>query len=122
MRICVSRVRRNGRTLCHLHANLQSEYTSKQGWVWNADLTFLLMRNERFGVGQTGVSFVHSRRATEEVSLNTKAKPKANSGSNVTNRCILSAGEIFADGTMIELVSGSSGLDKPDFLLWNGKK
>ena len=54
--------------------------------------------------------------------MNTKAKPKANSGSNATNRCIFSAGEIFADGTMIELVSGSSGLDKPDFLLWNGKK
>ena len=54
--------------------------------------------------------------------MNTKANPKPNSGSNATNRCILSAGEIFADGTMIELVSGSSGLDKPDLLLWNGKK
>jgi hypothetical protein len=53
--------------------------------------------------------------------LNTKAKPEVKGGSNATKR-IISAGEIFADGTMIELVSGSSGLDKPDFLLWNGEK
>jgi hypothetical protein len=53
--------------------------------------------------------------------LNTKAYPKVKGGSNATKR-IISAGEIFADGTMIELVSGSSGLDKPDFLLWNGEK
>jgi len=53
--------------------------------------------------------------------LNTKAYPKVKGGSNATKR-IITAGEIFADGTMIELVSGSSGLDKPDFLRWNGKK
>lgn len=53
--------------------------------------------------------------------MNTKAYPKVKGGSNATKR-IITAGEIFADGTMIELVSGSSGLDKPDFLRWNGKK
>ncbi|MGB6840747.1 MAG: hypothetical protein WBE16_07135, partial [Candidatus Sulfotelmatobacter sp.] len=53
--------------------------------------------------------------------MNTKANPKVKGGSNATKR-IISAGEVFADGTMIELVSGSSGLDKPDFLLWDGKK
>ena len=36
--------------------------------------------------------------------------------------CIITAGEIFADGAMIELVSGSSGLSKPDLLLWDGSK
>ena len=53
--------------------------------------------------------------------MNTKANREVKGGSNATNR-IISAGEIFADGSMIELVSGSSALDKPDFLLWNGKK
>ncbi len=40
----------------------------------------------------------------------------------MTNSCVISAGEMFADGTMIELVSGSSGLNKPDLLLWNGSR
>ena len=53
--------------------------------------------------------------------MNTKASPEVKGGSIATQR-IISAGEIFADGTMIELVSGSSELDKPDFLLWNGRK
>ncbi len=61
------------------------------------------------------------RCANQEVALNTKANPEVKGGSNATKR-IISAGEIFADGTMIELVAGSSGLDKPDFLLWDGKK
>jgi hypothetical protein len=60
--------------------------------------------------------------AQKEVALNTTAKPNAKSGSNATNRCIISAGEIFADGAMIDLVSGSSGLNKPDLLLWHGSK
>jgi hypothetical protein len=67
------------------------------------------------------VSFVHSRSANEEAALNPKANPAVKGGSNAT-KGIISAGEIFADCTMIELVSGSSGLDKPDFLLWNGKR
>jgi hypothetical protein len=58
----------------------------------------------------------------ERIALKTKAKPNEESGSNATNSCIISGGEIFADGAMIELVSGSSGLDKPDLLLWNGSK
>jgi hypothetical protein len=65
---------------------------------------------------------VHSRRANEEVALNTKANPKAKRGANATKRYIPSAGEIFADGTMIELVSGSSALNKPELLLWKGRK
>jgi hypothetical protein len=36
--------------------------------------------------------------------------------------CITSTGKIFLDGAMIELVASSSGLDKPDLLLWNGRK
>jgi hypothetical protein len=39
-----------------------------------------------------------------------------------TKNCITSAGEILADGAMIELISGSSGPSKPDLLLWNGSK
>jgi hypothetical protein len=31
-------------------------------------------------------------------------------------------GELFPDGTLIELVAGSSHPNKPDLLLWNGKK
>ena len=121
MCICLSRVRRNGRTLCHLHAICRAGTHEKQNSVWNADLTFLLVRDPHSSGGQTGVSFGHSRRANEEVALNTKANREVKGGSNATNR-IISAGEIFADGSMIELVSGSSALDKPDFLLWNGKK
>ena len=58
----------------------------------------------------------------EETALSTKAKTVAKSVSNAADRSIISAGEIFADGTMIELVSSSSGLNKPDLLLWNGRK
>ena len=54
--------------------------------------------------------------------MNTKAKPNVKSGSNAIDRCIISAGEIFADGAMIELIAGSSVPNKPDVLLWNGKK
>jgi hypothetical protein len=54
--------------------------------------------------------------------LNTKAKPNVKSGSNAIDRCIISAGEIFADGAMIELIAGSSVPNKPDVLLWNGRK
>ena len=46
----------------------------------------------------------------------------AKSGSNATQSCITSAGEIFGDGAMIELVSSSSGLDEPDLLLWTGSE
>jgi len=51
--------------------------------------------------------------------LNTKEKMNASSASNRTET-FFSAGESFADGAMIELVSGSSKLSKPNLLLWNG--
>lgn len=41
---------------------------------------------------------------------------------SATKSCIISTGEIFADGAMIDLVSGSSGLNKPDLLLWSRSK
>ena len=44
----------------------------------------------------------------------------AESGSIATDSCIISAGEKFADGAMFELVSSSSGRNKPDLLLWDG--
>lgn len=66
--------------------------------------------------------FVHSLRSSQEITLNSKAKIKAKRESNETNICINTVGEIFADGAMIELVSGSSGLNKPELLLWNGRK
>ena len=54
--------------------------------------------------------------------MNTNPNPTAKSGSNATNSGTISTGEIFADGAIIELVSGSSAPNKPDLLLWNGKK
>lgn len=45
---------------------------------------------------------------------------RAESGSIATDSCIFSAGEKFADGAMSELVSSSSGRNKPDLLLWDG--
>ncbi len=47
-------------------------------------------------------------------------KVTAVSGSIATDSCIISAGEKFPDGAMIELVSSSSGRNKPDLLLWDG--
>ena len=37
-------------------------------------------------------------------------------------RCIITAGESFGDGTIIEPVSSSCGSGKPDLLLWNGTR
>jgi hypothetical protein len=54
--------------------------------------------------------------------LNSKAKGNAKNRSNAPNSSIISAGKIFADGAMVELVSSSSGFNKPDLLLWNGRK
>src|SRR5579863_1942876 len=67
------------------------------------------------------ICFVHGSGVSQEVTLNSKAKIKAKRESNATNSCITTAGEIFADGVMIELVSGSSELRKPNLLLWNGR-
>jgi hypothetical protein len=41
---------------------------------------------------------------------------------SAAKRCIISSGEIFPDGALIDLVAGSSELNKPDLLLWNGSK
>jgi hypothetical protein len=46
----------------------------------------------------------------------TETRPKAKGG-----RVITTAGEIFPDGAMIELVSGAAGTSKPHLLLWSGK-
>ena len=54
--------------------------------------------------------------------MNSKAKTKAKRASHATNARIITPGEMFADGAMIELVAGSSGLNKPELLLWNGSK
>jgi hypothetical protein len=50
--------------------------------------------------------------------LNTKEKINASRVSDET-KTFFSAGESFADGAMIELISGSS---KPNLLLWKGRK
>jgi hypothetical protein len=52
--------------------------------------------------------------------LKSKAKTNPKRASHAKRSCIISAGEILADGAMIELVSGSSGLNNPNLLLWNG--
>ena len=56
-----------------------------------------------------------------EVSLPTNVKGNSKTSAAVPNR-IVTAGEIFSDGTMIELVTGSPQLGKPQLLLWNGHK
>jgi hypothetical protein len=49
--------------------------------------------------------------------LNRKPRPKA---PKAIGKPIVTSGEIFPDGTVIELVGGSAGSNKPDLLLWNG--
>ena len=56
----------------------------------------------------------------EEI-LNIKETINASGASNGT-KTFFSAGEIFPDGALIELVSASSGLNKPDLLLWDGNR
>jgi hypothetical protein len=48
-----------------------------------------------------------------------KTKEKIVSASNASTAAFVSAGERFPDGAMIELVSGSFQLDKPNLLLWS---
>jgi hypothetical protein len=52
--------------------------------------------------------------------LNAKTRTNTKSVSDAADSCVISAGEIFPDGAMIETVSSSSGLPRPDLLLWNG--
>jgi hypothetical protein len=58
----------------------------------------------------------------EEIALNTKARGNGKSRSNAPNSSIISAGEVFADGAIVELMSSFSRFNKPDLLLWNGRK
>ena len=53
--------------------------------------------------------------------MNIKETINASGASNGT-KTFFSAGEIFPDGALIELVSASSGLNKPDLLLWDGSQ
>lgn len=50
------------------------------------------------------------------------ATTRTSNGSKGKNTCVVTAGEIFSDGTVIELVSGSPEFHKPELLLWNGRK
>lgn len=84
-------------------------------------LYFLPLRDVRFVGDETVMRDVHSPRS-QEVTLNGKTKVKAKRKSNAAKSSINTAGEIFTDGAMIELVSGSSGLRKPSLLLWNGRE
>jgi hypothetical protein len=54
--------------------------------------------------------------------LNIEGKKSPKAGSNSTSGGITSAGGIFANGAMLELVSGPSKFDKPNLLLWNGTR
>ncbi len=46
---------------------------------------------------------------------------KSNSRTVIDKR-IITAGEIFPDGTVIELVAGSPGREQPMLMLWNGRR
>jgi hypothetical protein len=59
-----------------------------------------------------------SAEAATEGDLNGKEE-KINANSSNATHTFFSTGESFADGTTIELISGSS---KPNLLLWNGRK
>ena len=116
--LCVWTRRRSGLCICIGNTDLPKEMKAD---AWNVDLR---SGSERYLICAVPRRLRISCTAElhrGSLPLKTKARTNAKSGSNARKR-IISAGEIFADGTMIELVSGSSGLDKPDFLLWNGKK
>ena len=53
--------------------------------------------------------------------MRTNVKGNGKTSAAVPDR-VVTAGEIFSDGTMIELVTGSPQLGKPQLLLWNGHK
>ena len=52
--------------------------------------------------------------------MSNRARTNATSESKANS--IISTGEIFPDGGMIELVSSSTGVNQPDLLLWNGSE
>jgi hypothetical protein len=54
--------------------------------------------------------------------VNTKTRTNPKNASSATDSRIITAGKIFVDGTMIELVAAPPGQQRPNLLLWNGRK
>lgn len=67
-------------------------------------------------------AFVRKSAAAKGEDLNTKEKINATSSASNETKTVFSAGQTFADGAMIELISGSSKPNKPNLLLWSGRK
>jgi hypothetical protein len=89
------------------------------------EITFCTSPSAKYPIycgGQTLYVSCAADALMRRLALSTKAKSKAKRGSHATNGCIITAGEIFADGAMIELIAGSSGLNKPELLLWKGSR
>ena len=61
-------------------------------------------------------------RTLKGIALKNTERESASERSRAKRSNVKTAGEIFGDGTLIELVSGSSVPNKPDLLLWNGTK
>ena len=59
-------------------------------------------------------------RMPKESVLRKTGRESANVRSRAERSNVKTAGEIFADGTLIELVQSSSVPNKPNLLLWNG--
>src|SRR5207244_2933112 len=59
-------------------------------------------------------------RMPKESVLRKTARERANVRSRAERSKVKTAGEIFTDGTLIELVQSSSVSNKPNLLLWNG--
>ena len=57
----------------------------------------------------------------EVIAVTKRLRTGANRRSGLRNTAVVTAGEAFADGTVIELVSGHEP-NKPDLLLWNGSE
>ena len=53
--------------------------------------------------------------------MNIKTKTKSTTV-NGSRECISTAGEIFTDDVVVELVAGSTELNRSDLLLWNGSR
>ena len=61
-------------------------------------------------------------RRRRELVLSDAVRGSARARSSAKGSTVKTAGEIFPDGALIELVSGSSAPNKPDLLLWNEAK
>lgn len=64
----------------------------------------------------------NSKQKLDQTSSPRRATRILRTPETAAKRCIITAGEIFGDGTIIEPVSGSCGSGKPDLLLWNGTR